>query len=88
MNYYDAILKRYLGYRNMPMNVLAKSSYSQNNGNKTEASLFVQKPYLKTNYNEANIEEHIDMRNQIRSKILPCPIENRDAACKSLSIVV
>ena len=42
----------------MPINVFGNSSY--NNYNKIDTSLFVQKPYLRTIYIEANIEEDID----------------------------
>ena len=38
----------------MPINVFGNSSSSNNNGNK---SLFVQKPYLRKNYIEANLED-------------------------------
>ena len=41
----------------MPINVFGNSSSSNINGNKIDTSLFVQKPYLRTNYIEANIEE-------------------------------
>ena len=47
----------------MPINVFG-ISYSNDNGNQFDTSLFVQKPYLKTNYLESNIEEDIDMKNQ------------------------
>ena len=66
----------------MPINVFG-SSNSNDNGNKTDTSLFVQKPYLKTNYIEANIEEDIDLKNQYRIKILPDPISIREAASKN-----
>ena len=45
-------------------------------------SLFVKKPYLRTNYIEANIEEDIDLKNQFRIKNLPDPISIRDAGSK------
>ena len=41
---------------------------------KNDTSLFVQKPYLRTNYIEANIEEDIDLKNQYRIKNIPDPI--------------
>ena len=37
---------------------------SINSENKIDTSLFVQKPYLRSNYFEANIEEDIDTTNQ------------------------
>ena len=48
----------------MPINVFGNSSSSYDNGNKFDTSPFVQKPYLRTNYIEANIEEDIDLKNQ------------------------
>ena len=65
----------------MPINVFGNSS--NNNDNKIDTSLFVQKPYLKTNYIEANIEEDIDLKNQYRIKNLPDPISIREAASKN-----
>ena len=56
----------------MPINVFGNSS--NNCDNKIDTSLFVQKPYLRANYIEANIEEDIDLKNQYRIKNLPDPI--------------
>ena len=64
----------------MPINVFGNSS--NNSDNKIDTSLFVQKPYLRTNYIEANIEEDIDLKNQYRIKNLPDPISIREAASK------
>ena len=64
----------------MPMNVFGNSS--NNSEQKNDTSLFVQKPYLRTNYIEANIEEDIDLKNQYRIKNLPDPISIREAASK------
>ena len=47
----------------MPINVFGNSN-SNDNGNKIDTSLFVQKPYLRTNYIESEIEEDIDLKNQ------------------------
>ena len=66
----------------MPINVFGNSN-SNDNGNKIDTSLFVQKPYLKTNYIEANTEEDIDLKNQYRIKNLPDPISIREAASKN-----
>ena len=66
----------------MLINFFGNSSSSHDYGNKIGTSLFVQKPYLRTNCIEANIEENIDMRNKSRIKSLPCPRENSDAVCK------
>ena len=66
----------------MPINIFGNSSSSYDN-NKIDTSLFVEKPYLRTNYIESNIEENINMKNQFKIKNLPCPEENSDAVCKS-----
>ena len=52
----------------MPLNVFGNSS--SDNDNKIDTFLFVQKPYLQTNYREANIEEDIDLKkNNLELKI-------------------
>ena len=66
----------------MPINVFGNSN-SHDNGNKVDTSLFVQKPYLRINYIESNIEEDIDLKNQFRIKNLPYPEDKSDAVCKS-----
>ena len=65
----------------MPINVFGNSS--NNSEHKIDTSLFVQKPYLRTNYLESNLEEDIDLKNQFRIKNLPDPISIREAASKS-----
>ena len=65
----------------MPINLFGNSS--NNSEQKIDTSLFVQKPYLRTNYLEANIEEDIDLKNQYRIKNLPDPISIREAASKN-----
>ena len=65
----------------MPINVFGNSN-SNNSAQKIDTSLFVQKPYLRTNYIESNIEEDIDLKNQFRIKNLPDPISIREAASK------
>ena len=65
----------------MPINVFRNSS--NNSDNKIDTSLFVQKPYLRANYIEANNEEDIDLKNQFRIKILLDPISIREAASKN-----
>ena len=67
----------------MPINVFGNSSSSFDNGDKIDTSLFVQKPYLRTNYLEANIEEEIDLKNQYRNRNLPDPISIRESASKT-----
>ena len=59
----------------MPINVFGNSNISSN---KRDTSLIVQKPYLRTNYIESNIED-IDFKNQFRIKNLPDPISIREA---------
>ena len=51
----------------MPINVFGNSS--RDNNNKIDTSLFVQKPYLRTNYLESNIEEDIDLKINIELRI-------------------
>ena len=65
----------------MPINVFVNSS--NNSEQKIDTSLFVQKPYLRTNYIEANIEEDLDIKNQFRIKYLPDPFSIREAASKN-----
>ena len=65
----------------MPINVIGNSS--NNSEQKIDTSLFVQKPYLRTNYIESNIEEDIDLKNQFRIKNVPDPISIREAASKN-----
>ena len=65
----------------MPINVFGNSS--NDSDNKIDTSLFVQKPYLRTNYIESNIEEDIDMKNQYRIKNLADPVTSREAASKN-----
>ena len=48
----------------MPINVIGNSSPSYDKGNKIDTSIFLQKPYLRTTYIEANIEVDIDLKNQ------------------------
>ena len=62
----------------MPINVFGNSSISSDN--KIDISLFVQKPYLRTNCIERNIVEDIDLENQYRIKNLPHPIGIQEAA--------
>ena len=65
----------------MPINVFGNSSSSHDNGNNIDTSLFVQKPYLRTNYIEANIGEDINMKKKFKIKNLSSQ-ENSDAVCK------
>ena len=47
----------------MPISVFG-SSNDNISTNKIDTSSFVQKPYLRTNYIEADFEEDIDMKNK------------------------
>ena len=53
------------------MIIVLHSSSSHDNGKKTDTSLFVQRPYLRSEYIEADIEENIDSKNQFKTKNLP-----------------
>ena len=63
---------------NLPINVFGNSSSSYDNGNKIDTSLFLKKPYLRSNYIEANIEEDIDLKNQYGIQILPDLVSIRE----------
>ena len=65
----------------MPINVFG--TFSDISEHKIDISLFVQKPYLRINCIESNIEEDIDLKNQYRKKFLPDPISIREAASKN-----
>ena len=65
----------------MPINVFGNSS--SNSDNKIDTSMFVQKPYLRHNYIEADTDEDIDLKNQFRIKNLPYPTEIQDACSKN-----
>ena len=54
----------------MPKSVFGNSN-SNNSDKKIDTSLFVQKPYLRINFVEANIKEDINMKNQFEVKNLP-----------------
>ena len=63
----------------MSINLFGNSSHDNNN--KIDTSLFVQKPYLRTNLIDNNIED-IETKNQLRIKNLPDPKSIREAASK------
>ena len=58
----------------MPIFVFGNRSSSHINGSKIDTSLFVQKPYLRTNCIEANIEEDIELKIQFRIKNIHNPV--------------
>ena len=82
MKYYDSFLKVFFDWLNMPTNVFANSN-SNISDNKVDTTLFVQKPYLRSTYIEANIEEDINFKSQFRNKNLPDPISIREAVSKN-----
>ena len=55
---YSCLINVNIYLLNMPINVFGNSSHDNNN--KIDTSLFVQRPYLRAIYIEANIEEDID----------------------------
>ena len=66
----------------MLINVFGNSSSSYDNGNEIDTTFFVEKPYLRSNYIDAYVEEGLDLKNQYRNKNLPDPISIREAAWK------
>ena len=62
----------------MPVTVFGNSNSNDNN-NKIDTSLFVQKPYLGTKNIEADIGEDIDLKNQYKFISLPDPTNIQDA---------
>ena len=70
----------------MPMNVFGNSS--NNSEHKIDTSLFVQKPYPRTNYIESNIEEDIDSKNQYRIKNLPDPREALEKQHQKIKLII
>ena len=65
----------------MPINVFGNSS--NNSEQKIDTSLFIQKPYLRANYIESNIEEDIDLKNHYRIINLPDPLSITEACSKN-----
>ena len=66
----------------MPINVFGNSN-SSNSDNKIDTSLFVQKPYLRSNFIESDREEDIDLKNQFRIKNLPDAVSEREPVSKN-----
>ena len=65
------------------MPIIVFGSCSNISENKIDTSIFVQKPYLRINYIEANIEADIDSKTQYRIKNLPDPISIREPTSKN-----
>ena len=66
----------------MPLIAFGNSN-SNNSDNKIDTSLFVKKPYLRTNFIEANEEEDIDFKKQYKIENLPDPTNTQDACSKT-----
>ena len=66
----------------MPRKVF-RSSNSNNFDNKIDTSLFVPKPYRRTNYKKSDKDEDSDLKIQYRIKNLPDPISIREACSKN-----
>ena len=66
----------------MPINVF-RNSNSNDNGNKIDTSLFVQKHCLRTKYIVINIDEDIDLSNQFRNRNLPKSISIQEPVSKN-----
>ena len=65
----------------MPINVFGNSN-SNNNGDKIDTSLFVQKSYLRSKYIETDIDHDINLKNQYRIINLANPINDKDSVNK------
>ena len=66
----------------MPISVFGNSNSNDNNY-RIDTSLIVQKPYLRANYIESNIEEDIDLKNQYSIKNVPDPINITETCSKN-----
>ena len=64
MNYYDFVLKMYCKFKKLPIMVFG--NFSNTSENKIDIYLFVQKPYLRTNYIESFLKEDIDLKNHYK----------------------
>ena len=67
----------------MSNNVFGINSSPYDIGNSIDTSLVVQKPYLRSNYTEANTEEDIDLKNEFGIKNVTDPKSIREAASKN-----
>ena len=65
------------------MPIILFGRFLHDNSKIIDTSLFVQKPYLRTNFLESSIEEDIDLKNRERSKNLPDINSIREAISKS-----
>ena len=81
MDYVDVELKKYFCLKKCAYKVFDMSPNKFEN--QIDTTLFVQKPYFRTNYLESNIEEDIDFKNQFKIKTLPDPISIRETTSKN-----
>ena len=65
------------------MSIIVFGHSSNISENKIDTSVFVQKPYLRSNFKNANNEEDIDLKNQFRYKNLPDAFSIREACSKN-----
>ena len=65
----------------MPINVFGNSS-NNNNDNKIDTSLFVQKSYLRSNYIESDIDHDINLKNKYRNINTLQPVNDKDIVNK------
>ena len=65
----------------MPINVSGNSCHDDKS--KIDTSLFVQKPFLRKNYVESDLEDDIDLKNQYRIKNVLDPISIREVCSKN-----
>ena len=65
----------------MPINVFGNSN-SNNSDTKIDTSLFVQKPYLRPNYIESDIDHDISLKNQYKIINLSEAVNDKDAVSK------
>ena len=66
----------------MPIKICGNSN-PDDNGNKNNTSLFVQKPYSRIKYMEANIEKDIEKKSQYTIRNLPDPKSIGEAISKN-----
>ena len=65
----------------MSINVFGNSSTTSEI--KTDTTLFVQRRYVRTTFEESNIEEDIELKNQYRIKNIPDSMSIKEAASKN-----
>ena len=76
MDFYNAV-SIFFWLKCVPINVLDSTVETET---LLDTSVFVQKQYLSTNYDESNFGEYIDMKNQLKIKNLPNLLDDKKAA--------